>query len=222
MRMHVHACTHTHIYIQKHINIITCVCVCVCVCVCSVVSDSLRPCGLYLARLLCPWDSPGKNTRAGCHFFPPRDWTRVSYVSCVGRQTRYDWATWEAPQSHHFQFQFSSVTQSCPTLRDPMTHSTPGLPVHHQLPESIQTHVHRVSAAIQPSHPVVPISSCPQSFPASGSFPSQFFASGGQRIGVSASASVLPVNIQDWPPFMWCKPHAISFTCGVIFRTDFI
>ena len=51
-------------------------------------------------------------------------------------------------------YQFSSVVQSCPTLCDPMNHSTPGLPVHHQFPESTQTHVHRVSDAIQPSHPL--------------------------------------------------------------------
>ena len=50
--------------------------------------------------------------------------------------------------------QFSSVAQSCLTLCDPMNHSTPGLPVHHQLPELTQTHVHRVSDAIQPSHPL--------------------------------------------------------------------
>ena len=50
--------------------------------------------------------------------------------------------------------QFSSVAQSCPTLCDPMNHGTPGLPVHHQLPEFTQTHVHRVSDAIQPSHPL--------------------------------------------------------------------
>ena len=50
--------------------------------------------------------------------------------------------------------QFSSVAQSCPTLCDPMNHSTPGLPVHHQLPESTQTHVHWVGDAIQPSHPL--------------------------------------------------------------------
>ena len=51
--------------------------------------------------------------------------------------------------------QFSSVTQSCPTLCDPMNHSTPGPPVHHQLPEFTQTHAHRVSDAIQPSHPLL-------------------------------------------------------------------
>ena len=50
--------------------------------------------------------------------------------------------------------QFSSVAQSCPTLCDPMNRSMPGLPVHHQLPEFTQTHVHRVSDAIQPSHPL--------------------------------------------------------------------
>ena len=53
-----------------------------------------------------------------------------------------------------FSDQFSSVSQSCPTLCDPMNHSTPGLPVHHQLQEFTQTHVHRVSDAIQPSHPL--------------------------------------------------------------------
>ena len=51
--------------------------------------------------------------------------------------------------------QFSSVTQSCPALCDPVNRSIPGLPVHHQLPEFTQTHVHRVSDAIQPSHPLL-------------------------------------------------------------------
>ena len=50
--------------------------------------------------------------------------------------------------------QFSSVAQSCPALCDPMNRSTPGLPVHHQLPEFTQTHVHRVGDAIKPSHPL--------------------------------------------------------------------
>ena len=100
--------------------------------------------------------------------------------------------------------QFSSVAQSRLTLCNPMNCSTPGLPVHHQLPESTQTHVHWVSDAIEPSYPVVPFFSCPQSFPASGSFQmSQLFASGGQSIGVSASTSVLPVNTQHWSPLGW-------------------
>ena len=54
----------------------------------------------------------------------------------------------------HARYQFSSVTQSCPTLCDPMNRSTPDLPVHHQLPEFTQTHIHRVGDAIQPSHPL--------------------------------------------------------------------
>ena len=96
-----------------------------------------------------------------------------------------------------------SVAQSCPILCDPMGCSTPGLPVHHQLLEFTQTHVHRVSDAIQPSS-VILFSSCFQSFPVSGSFPmSHLFASGGQSIGVSASTSVLPMNIQDWFPLAW-------------------
>jgi len=55
---------------------------------------------------------------------------------------------------HAKLLQFSSVTQSCPTLCDPMNRSTPGLPVHHQLPEFTQTHIQGVSDAIQPSHPL--------------------------------------------------------------------
>ena len=91
------------------------------------------------------------------------------------------------------------------TLCSPMDCSMPGFPVHHQLPEFTQTHVHRVGDAIQPSHPlVVPFSSHLQSFPASGSFQmGRFLASGGQSIGVSASTSVLPMNIQDWSPLGW-------------------
>ena len=56
--------------------------------------------------------------------------------------------------AHDHVVQFSSVAQSCLTLCDPMNHSMPGLPVHHQLPEFTQTHVHRVSDAIQPFHPL--------------------------------------------------------------------
>ena len=97
-----------------------------------------------------------------------------------------------------------SVAKSCLTLCDPMDYSMPGLPVHHQLLESTQTHVHQVSDAIQPSHPSVVPFSCLQYFPTSGSFPmSQFFASSGQSTGVSASASVPPMNTQDWSPLGW-------------------
>ena len=91
---------------------------------------------------------------------------------------------------------------SCPTLCNSMDCSMPGLPVHHQLLEPTQTHVHWVGDAIQPSHPLS--SSCLHSFPASRSFPrSQFFTSGGQSIGVSTSALLLLMNIQDWFPLGW-------------------
>ena len=96
----------------------------------------------------------------------------------------------------------TEVAQSCPTLSDPMDCSTPGFPVHHQLPELTQTHVHQVSDAIQPFHPL--LSPSPPSFDLSlnqGLF--QLFSSGSQIIGVSASASVLPVNTQDWSPLGW-------------------
>ena len=98
--------------------------------------------------------------------------------------------------------QFSSVTQSCLTLCDPMDCSMPGFPVHHQLPELTQTHVHRVGDAIQPSHlllsPSPPTTFNLSKTLQSGSFPmSGFFPSDGQSIGVSASAPVLPINIQD-------------------------
>ena len=120
--------------------------------------------------------------------------------------------------------QLSSVAHSCLTLWNPIDCSTPGLPIHHQLLEFTQTHVHWVSDAIQPSHPssplllpftplhspslpftllpVVPFFSHLHSFPASGSFSiSGLFASSGQSFGASASAYVLLMNIQSWCPF---------------------
>ena len=96
--------------------------------------------------------------------------------------------------------QFSSVTQSCTTLCDPMNCSTPGLtPTVHQnsCPSSWWCHPSISSS-------VMPFSSCPQSLLASESFPmTQLFAWGGQSIGVSALASVLPMTTQDWSPLEW-------------------
>ena len=95
-----------------------------------------------------------------------------------------------------------------------MDFSILGFPVLHYLPELAQTHVHWVSDAIQLSYPVAPISSCPQSFPASGFFPvSQLFTWGGQSIRTSALASILPVNIQDWfslKDWLVCSPYCPS------------
>ena len=93
---------------------------------------------------------------------------------------------------------FSSVAQLCPTLCDPMDCSTPGLPVHHQLPEFTQTHVHWIIDAIQPSHPLLSPSPAFSLSQHHGLFPvSWLFISGGQSIGASASASVPPMNIQN-------------------------
>ena len=80
-------------------------------------------------------------------------------------------------------FQIRSVAQSCPTLCDPMNRSTPSLPVHHQLPEFTQTHVHRISDAIQPSHPL--------SSPSSPAF--NLFQHQGLFQGVSSSHQVMKV-----------------------------
>ena len=101
--------------------------------------------------------------------------------------------------------QFNSVPQLCPVLCDPMDCSTPGFPVHHQLPELAQTHAHRVGDTIQPSHPL------------SSPFPPAFNLSQHQSLfqwvsslhqvpkvlQFSVSASVLPMNIQNWFPLGW-------------------
>ena len=138
---------------KQHWNIHICCCVSS-----SVVSNSLWPHRLYsplessvhgilqariLERVTIPF-SRGSSW--------PGDWTLFSCIA--GR-----FLLFEPPGKPkiYIQFssvQFSSVAQSCPTLCDPMNHSTPGLPVHHQLPEFTQTHVPWVSDAIQPSHPV--------------------------------------------------------------------
>ena len=99
---------------------------CYCCYVASVVSDSVRPHRRQPTRLRRPWDSPGKNNGVGCHFL----------------------LQGKLPDPGIEPASFSLA------LCDPMNHSTPGLPVHHQLPEFTQTHVHRVSNAIQPSHPL--------------------------------------------------------------------
>ena len=98
--------------------------------------------------------------------------------------------------------QFSSVTQLCPTLCDRMNRSTPVLPVHPPTP-GVCPDLCPLNQWCHPtiSSSVLSFSSHLQNFLASGSFPiSQLFASGGQSIGVSASASVLSMNIQDWFP----------------------
>ena len=119
-----------------------------------------------------PWDSPGKNTGVGCHFLlqcmkvksesevaqscptlsDPMDCSHQAPPSMGFSRQEY-WSGLPLP-SPHTSDQIRSVAQSCPTLCDPMNRSTPGLPVHHQLLEFTQSHVHQVSDAIQPSHPL--------------------------------------------------------------------
>ena len=101
--------------------------------------------------------------------------------------------------------QFNSVTQSCPTLCNPMNHSTPGFLSITNSWSSLR--LMSTELVVPSSHLILYrplLAPSPQSLPASGSFPmSQLFAWGGQSIGVSASASVLPVNTQDWSPLGW-------------------
>ena len=172
-------------------------------------SDSVQPHRQKPTRLLCPWDSLGKNTGVGCHFLlqcmkvkigsevaqscltlsDPMDCSPPGYsvhgtlqarvlesrlvITFLPSSKRVLISWLQSPSVLIFS-SVSSVVQSCPTLCDPVNCSTPGPAVHHHLPEYTQTHVHRVSEAIQPSHP---LSSCPESLPASESFPmSQPFA----------------------------------------------
>ena len=96
-----------------------------------------------------------------------------------------------------------SVAQSCPTLCDSMNCSTPGLPVHHQLLESTQTHIHWVSDAIQPSHPLSPSAPAFNLSQHHDLFQGVSSSYQADSIGVSALASVLPKNTQDWSPLEW-------------------
>ena len=99
--------------------------------------------------------------------------------------------------------QFSSVAQSCLTLCDPMNCSTPGLPVHHQLPEFTQTHVHRISDAIQPSHP---LSSPSPPAPNPSQHQSLFQ-------GVNSSHTCIEQNIFNF------KKEENTFICDNIYKT---
>ena len=122
----------------------------------SVMSDSLQPHGLQRAHQAplsmgfsqqeywsgLPFPSPGTLLDPGIEPESPALLVDSLLSEPPGKPNSYS------------SVQFSSVAQSCPTLCDPTNHSMPGLPVHHQLPEFTQTHVHRVRDAIQPSHPL--------------------------------------------------------------------
>ena len=135
----------------------------------------MGPCGLQPTRLLRPWDFPGKSTGVGCHCL-------LQSASSVqfSRSVMSD-----SLRPHELQH----ARPPCP-LPSPGVHSN-------SCPSSRWCH-----PAISSS--VVPFSSCPQSLPASESFPvSQLFTWGGQSTGVSALASFLPKNTQDWSPWEW-------------------
>ena len=124
-------------------------------CCCLVVSDrsnSAWAYGLQPARLLWIWDSPDKNTGVCCHAI--LQGTSLTQGSNQGLltcgQILYCWAIRKA----FSEVSCCSVTQSCPSLCDPMDFSTLVFPVHHQLLELAQIYIHWVSDAIQPSHPL--------------------------------------------------------------------
>ena len=106
---------------------------------------------------------------------------------------------------------FSSVAQSCQTLCNPVDCSTAGFPVHHQLPELAQTHVHQACDAIQPSHPLLSPLLLPSILPTIKVFSNESVLCIGHRIGVSASASILPMNIQDCFPLGWTGLTSMQF-----------
>ena len=128
------------------------------------------------------------------------------HAAVQGASNTWTWLSNRKTKKNQISFntqpQFSSVQfLSCVWFCNTMDCSMPSFLVYHQLSELAPNHVHWFSDAIQPSHPVIPLSFSLQSFPASGSFPmSQFFTSDGQSIAASASASVLPMNFQNWFP----------------------
>ena len=109
----------------------------------------------HVRLLATPWNA-AHQAPPSMGFSTQAYWSGVPLPSLI--QCHYLIIKWSIHQDNatilNSSVQLSSVTQSCPTLCDPMNHRTPGLPVHHQLPEFTQTHIHRVSDAIQPSHPL--------------------------------------------------------------------
>ena len=214
-------------------------------------SDSVRPHRRQPTRLLCLWDSPGKNTGMGCHsLLHPKGIILGNSVQCFCRSSFLWWKLLIYPMAYfrqvrptdyihqgvwvkcrflwstqifrikisqtgfrnlhfnkhpcNFSVHFSSVAQSCPTLCNPMNRSTPGFPVHHQLPEFTQTHVHWVSDAIQPSHPLSSPSPPPSIFLCIMVFSNKSVLGISWPKYWSFSFSICPSNeYQDWFPLGW-------------------
>jgi len=147
--------------------------------------------------LLCPWDSPGKNTGVGCHSLPqgifPTQGSNPSLLCLLHcKQILYLWVTGEAHKCIHGSVQFSHSVVSDSSRPHESQHARPPCP---SPTPGVHSNSHPSSRWCHPaiSSSVVPFSSCPQSLPASESFPvSQLFAWGDQSTGVSALASFLP------------------------------
>ena len=155
----------------------------------KVASDFLQPHKLY-----SPWNSLGQNTGIGSlsllqGIFP----TQGSYPGLPHCR----WILYQLSSHRILISSVQSLSHACHTPSDPMDCSTPGFPVHQQLQELTQAHVLLVSDTIQPSHPMSSPSPAFHLAQHQGLFMSQLFTPGGQSIGASASASVLPMNIQD-------------------------
>ena len=168
----------------------------------SVVSDFLMTHGLLPARIFCPWAFPGKNTGVGCHFL-----LQGIFLTQGPNPSLLHWQADSLLLVPPEQPTFQSVQFSCSGIYDPLRphrpqHTRPSCPwpttgvYWISCPLSAWCHLTVSSSVVS--------SSCPQSYPASGSFQmSQLFTSGGQNTGVSASTSVLPVKTQDWSPLGW-------------------
>ena len=156
-----------------------------------------------LSQASCCQQSPGVFLYVRSFSWLPSDTKMTPNLRAPERRGKKEMRRKSGTYIGSYTHQFSWVAQSCSTPCNHMDCSTPGFPVHHQLPELTYP---KSCPLRQWCHPttssyVIPFSSHLQSFPASGAFPmSQFFPSGGQSIGISASASVLPMNIQDWFP----------------------
>ena len=130
---------------------------------------------------------------------------QLHFVICCDTWNNFIHAfCWMGTTSFSRVYQFNSVARFCLTLCDPVDCGMAGLPVHHQLPELIQTHVHHIGDAIQPLILHRPLLVPHSVFPSIRVFSNEsYLESSSQRIGASASASVLPMNIQDLFSLGW-------------------
>ena len=166
--------------------------------VASVMSDSLQPRGLQSTWLLCPWNFSGRDTIVDCHFLLQGIFPTQGSKVCL-----LHWQVDSLPLSHHQSHIYTLVVQ---LLSHVQLFSTPRTAISlASLSFTISWSLLKLMSieSVMPSNLLIlclPFS-CPQSFPASGSFPvSQLFVSGGQSFGASTSASVPLMNIQDWFP----------------------